>query len=152
MVSSRLVAIGQNSILRLHGRRPGRAKVGNKPGPEWGEAGAIGCAQTSLAFVRVDVLRSHELTYERRLAHSSGAQQGHGVRRDTVVPPLRLVVVIVRHGRRALLGVVVPGQAVAPRPTFPERVAPVDDAWKTRDDRVCGRTPTTIAAVRERPV
>lgn len=50
MVSSRLVAIGQNSILRLHGRRPGRAKVGNKPGPEWGGRGDWVC--TNLFGVR----------------------------------------------------------------------------------------------------
>jgi len=111
-----------------------------------------------LFLVGVDVLRSHKLTYERGLAHSPRAQQGHGVRRDVVQTVLRrllalllllirlsvillvvvvvVVVVIVRDRRGVLFaGIVFLCQAVAPRPTFPERIASVHDTCRTRRHR-----------------
>jgi len=104
-----------------------------------------GGQQTSLLLVGVDVLRSHKLAYESGLAHSPRTQQRHGVGRDVVTTVLRrvllllmmvvvfvavvVVVVAVRDRRRELFGrgVVFAGQAVAPRPTSPERIASVHD-------------------------
>lgn len=107
--------------------------------------------QTSLLLVSVDVLRSHKLTYERGLAHSPRAQQGHRVGRDVVatvlcrrlhvilrplmmVPVAVVVMIVVVSDRRSALfaGIVFLGQAVASRPTFPERIASVHDTCANR--------------------
>lgn len=83
-----------------------------------------------MLLVGVNVFRSHKLTYERGLAHASRTHQEHRMRRDAVATIVLLLLVDVDDRRGTFFGIVVPGQAVAPRPTFPERVSSVDDTWK----------------------